>query len=167
MSEVSKMEIFSLYTHTGCCFPASTPGTDKLLLSMVAIPVDPLLYFSCSIVRKPGGIRVLRSANREKPLLGWQPVCVLRHFLSTYVYYIIHGTSDSLCLPQVTECCATLFWKDVGMDEALYIYLHFYILPCLCTFWHAIPTSFFIFNDFSVLYTLVNSEWPNVQNSEI
>ena len=26
------------------------------------------------------------------------------------------------------------------------------ILPCLCTFWHAIPTSPFIFNDFSFLY---------------
>ena len=23
-----------------------------------------------------------------------------------------------------------------------------FILPCLCTFWHAIPTSLFIFNDF-------------------
>ena len=44
----------------------------------------------------------------------------------------------------------TLLCKDVGMDEALYIDLHFYILPCLHTFWHAIPTSVFIFNDFSV-----------------
>ena len=92
MSEVSKMEIFSPYTRTGCCFPASTPGTDKLLLSMVAIPVDPLLYFSCSIVRKPGDVQVLRSANREKPFLGWQPevLRILRRFLFTYVYYIIH-----------------------------------------------------------------------------
>ena len=48
----------------------------------------------------------------------------------------------------------TLCWKDVGMNEALYIYLHFYILPgwCWCTFWHAIPTSLFVFNDFSVLF---------------
>ena len=30
-------------TCTGCCFLASTPRTDKLLLSIVAIPVDPLL----------------------------------------------------------------------------------------------------------------------------
>ena len=95
MSEVSKMEIFSPYTRTGCCFPASTPGTDKLLLSMVAIPVDPLLYFNCSIVRKPGDVQVLRSANREKPFLRWQPevLRILRRFLSTYVYYIIHGPS--------------------------------------------------------------------------
>ena len=40
------------------------------------------------------------------------------------------------------------------MDEALYIYHHFY--PCLCTFWHAIPTSLFIFNDFSFLYTYIH-----------
>ena len=26
-----------------------------------------------------------------------------------------------------------------------------FIFPCLCTFWHAIPTSHFIFNDFSFL----------------
>ena len=98
MPEVSKMEIFSPYTHTGCCFPASTPGTDKLLLSMVAIPVDPLLYFSCSIVRKPGDVQVLRSANREKPFLGWQPevLRILRRFLSTYVYYIIHDSTYTL-----------------------------------------------------------------------
>ena len=38
------------------------------MLSMVAIPADSLLYFSCSTVRKPGGVRVLRSANREKIL---------------------------------------------------------------------------------------------------
>ena len=42
------------------------------------------------------------------------------------------------------------FGKDVGMDEALYSYHHF-ILPCLCTFWHAIPTSLFFCNDFSFL----------------
>ena len=34
--------------------------------------------------------------------------------------------------------------KDLGVDEALYIYLHCYILPCLCTFWHAIPISLII-----------------------
>ena len=55
---------------TGCCFPASMSQTDRLLLIMVANPVDPLLYFSCSIVRKPGGVQVLRSANREEPFLG-------------------------------------------------------------------------------------------------
>ena len=27
-----------------------------------------------------------------------------------------------------------------------------FILPCLCTFLYAIPTSLFIFNDFSFLY---------------
>ena len=48
----------------------------------------------------------------------------------------------------------TLLCKDVGMDEALYIDLHFYILPCLCTFQHTIPTSLFIFNNFSVLYSM-------------
>ena len=35
-------------------------------------------------------------------------------------------------------------------DEALYVYLHTYIIPipCLHTFWHAIPTSPYIFNAF-------------------
>ena len=32
--------------------------------------------------------------------------------------------------------------KDVGMDKALYIYIHFYIFPSLFFFWHAIGTSF-------------------------
>ena len=41
------------------------------------------------------------------------------------------------------------------MDGALYIDLHFYILPCLCTFWHAISTSLFIVNDFSVFFYVV------------
>ena len=27
-----------------------------------------------------------------------------------------------------------------------------FIFPCSCTFWHAIPTSLFIFNDFSFLF---------------
>ena len=29
-----------------------------------------------------------------------------------------------------------------------------FIVPCLCTFWHAIHTSLFISNDFSFLYTI-------------
>ena len=39
--------------------------------------------------------------------------------------------------------------------EALYIYLHFYILPYLCTFWHAIPTSYFICNVFFFIFIIV------------
>ena len=35
--------------------------------------------------------------------------------------------------------------KDLRMDETLYIYYHFYILPCVLL---ACPTSLFIFNDF-------------------
>ena len=30
-----------------------------------------------------------------------------------------------------------------------------YILSCWCTFWHAIPTSLFIFNDFSVMFLYI------------
>ena len=52
------------------------------------------------------------------------------------------------------------------MDEALYIDLHFYILPRLCTFRHAIPTSLFIFNDFSVLLTYVHVPHHWVQNRD-
>ena len=40
--------------------------------------------------------------------------------------------------------------KDIGMGLCIFIIT--FILPCLCTFWHAIPTSHFIFNDFSFLY---------------
>ena len=40
--------------------------------------------------------------------------------------------------------------KDVGMG--LCILTITFILPCLCTFWHIIPTSPFIFNDFSFLF---------------
>ena len=40
--------------------------------------------------------------------------------------------------------------EDVGMG---FVYLpSLYILPCLCTFCHAIPTSLFMFNDFSFLF---------------
>ena len=47
----------------------SSRSTSMALI--VAIPVEPLLYFSCSIVRKLGSVQVLRSADREKPFLGW------------------------------------------------------------------------------------------------
>ena len=40
--------------------------------------------------------------------------------------------------------------KDVG--TGLCIFTITSILPCLCTFWRAIPTSLFIFNDFSFLF---------------
>ena len=40
--------------------------------------------------------------------------------------------------------------KDVG--TGLCIFTITSILPCLCTFWCAIPTSLFIFNDFSFLF---------------
>ena len=40
--------------------------------------------------------------------------------------------------------------KDVGMGLCQYVDLCFHAssLPCLHTFWHAIPTSFYIFNVF-------------------
>ena len=40
--------------------------------------------------------------------------------------------------------------KDVG--TLLCIFTITFILPSLCTFWHAIPTSVFLFNDFSFLF---------------
>ena len=40
--------------------------------------------------------------------------------------------------------------KDVGIG--LCIFTITLILPCLCTFWHGIPTSLFIFNGFSFLF---------------
>ena len=39
--------------------------------------------------------------------------------------------------------------NDVGMRLCKFTYHHYYvILPCWHTFWHAIPTSFYIFNAF-------------------
>ena len=44
--------------------------------------------------------------------------------------------------------------KDVGMGLCQYVDLCFHALslPCLHTFWHVIPTSFYIFNVFKVLF---------------
>ena len=44
--------------------------------------------------------------------------------------------------------------KDVGMGHCLYDDLGFMLssLPCLYTFWHAIPTSFYIFDAFYFLF---------------
>ena len=46
------------------------------------------------------------------------------------------------------ECCPTVVWKtDGGVELCQYIDLCFHAssLPCLHTFWHAIPTSSFTF----------------------
>jgi len=40
--------------------------------------------------------------------------------------------------------------KDVGIGLCIFTITS--ILPCSCTFWHAIPTSLFIFDDFSFLF---------------
>ena len=40
--------------------------------------------------------------------------------------------------------------KDPG--KGLCVFAIMFILPCLCKFWHAIPTSLFIFNEFSFLF---------------
>ena len=44
--------------------------------------------------------------------------------------------------------CPIVVWKDVGMGVCQYVDLCFLpsSLPCLHTFWHAIPTSFYISN---------------------
>ena len=47
----------------------------------------------------------------------------------------------------------TIGW--IWRDRASYIYLHLYNVPCWYTFWHAIPTSLFIFNDFSALFLYI------------
>ena len=46
------------------------------------------------------------------------------------------------------ECGATVSKKDVGMGLCLHVDLCFHAssLPCLHTFWHAIPTFFFLHN---------------------
>ena len=54
--------------------------------------------------------------------------------------------------------------KDVGMELCQYVDLCFHALSLSCshTFWHAIPTSFYIFNVFlnlvlyGIQYSLVN-----------
>ena len=72
---------------------------------------------------------------------------------------IIHTKLGKQCNIQSTistfflHYSCTLVWKRCR-DGALYIYLHFYksSLPCLHTFWHAIPT-FLLFYLFINLYT--------------
>ena len=46
--------------------------------------------------------------------------------------------------------------KDVGMGLCQYVDLCFHALslPCLHTFWHAIPTSFYILNFVSLVSVL-------------
>ena len=44
--------------------------------------------------------------------------------------------------------------NDVGMRVCKFTFTIISSLPCLHTFWHAIPTSFYIFNVFKVLYIL-------------
>ena len=57
------------------------------------------------------------------------------------------------------HCLTVQCEKDVGMGLCLYVDLCFHAssLPCLHTFWHAIPTSFYIFNVFlfSCFYTFL------------
>ena len=38
--------------------------------------------------------------------------------------------------------------KRKDKSDGKYTKPNSFILPCLCTFWHAIPTSLFSFNDF-------------------
>ena len=38
-----------------------------------------------------------------------------------------------------------------------------FIHPCLCNFWHAIPTSPFIFNDFFFLYIYESADHKETQ----
>ena len=60
------------------------------------------------------------------------------------------------------ECCPTVVRKRcIGMELCQYIDLCFHAssLPCLHTFWHAIPTSFYVFNVFYflVIYVIIAS----------
>ena len=43
--------------------------------------------------------------------------------------------------------------EDVGTGLCIFTYLHIYILPCWCTFWHAMHC--YISNDFSVLFLYI------------
>ena len=67
------------------------------------------------------------------------------------------GPSELLCIVNFSNITSTLpslhlilLWKDVGTDEALNLSITF-ILPCLCTFWHAI----FIFNTLFPYFFLI------------
>ena len=56
----------------------------------------------------------------------------------------------------------TLLWKDVVMDDKpVNIYLHLCNIPCLCTFWHAYPTSLLTF---PLLYMIMLIESSLVYN---
>ena len=69
-------------------------------------------------------------------------ICIYKRHANT-VRMIIYEKEDKYTKHYPYNC--TLVSKRCR-DGALYIYLHFYklsFLPCLHTFWHAIPTSLF------------------------
>ena len=65
-----------------CYFSASTSQIDRLLLSIVAIPVDPLLHFST--VRKPGDVEISYHAGK-KMFLDCQP-CRSAPYTTSFSY---------------------------------------------------------------------------------
>ena len=64
-------------------------------------------------------------------------------FFAALLYSCIIMNANWTTKPHPSLHLFTIEWKS--RDEALYIYLHVYILSCWCTFSHAIPTSLFIF----------------------
>ena len=71
--------------------------------------------------RKPGDVQVLRSANREKPFLRWQPEVfpILRRFLSTYVYYIMHYSLQHCLHTDIHMECASQVCAFIFLSAAL------------------------------------------------
>ena len=72
----------------------------------------------------------------------WQTNSKSKNFWITYTIMLLQSNSTNMLF--TSEYCK-LFAK---------LHLHSYILPCLCTFWHAIPTYLFIFNN--GYFSLVN-----------
>ena len=82
---------------------------------MVAILVDPLLYFSCSIVRKCDGVQLLGSPDMEIPFL-W-----LTTRSAPYTIYII-SYPPSRCTILFMLCYWYVLYQDIcELTSSIYI----------------------------------------------
>ena len=59
---------------------------------------------------------------------------------------IVKVNLQSLIPASFSHWFSTVMQKDVGIGLCKFTFTIISSLPCLHTFWHAIPTSFYIFN---------------------
>ena len=64
----------------------------------------------------------------------------------------VHEQERIEVMVNIQSFIPTSFHKTADVGIGLCIFTITSILSCSCTFWHVIPTSHFIFNDFSFLF---------------